>query len=120
MLEIVNLTQYFSNYSLEKYGVVEPKNKKDIVQLLNIEDLSLSEIKERAVLIANNARLDGYKAALIGDCSPILIPYIHKALKDNGIRVFYPMKKTSYIDICSITGPTYIENTVTFLVEADD
>lgn len=86
---ILNLTQHIPTPAQVEAGVVEPRNKAEVQNLLTFEVLpSKEEIKARAQALARLAQAAGAEAALIGGVQ-YLMSSLEQALKEVGIKPIY-------------------------------
>jgi hypothetical protein len=88
-MKILNLTQHTATADQVAAGVVEPKDKKKIQEMLTFtEKPTAGEVLERAEALAAIAREEGATHAMIGG-APFLMMPLHLALYRRGIVPVY-------------------------------
>jgi hypothetical protein len=88
-MKILNLTQHTATADQVAAGVVEPKDKKKIQEMLTFtEKPTAGEVLERAEALAEIARAEGATHAMIGG-APFLMGPLHQALLTKGIKPLY-------------------------------
>lgn len=95
-LNILNLTRENASRKEIRVGIVEPEDKKYILELLN-NTVSIDEEKENAHKIAAFAELYNYKTVVIDYCKSSFANEIEIALLKLGIKPFYKKKKDGQI-----------------------
>ena len=83
-MSIINLTQHPSSKEQIEQGVVEPKSKKEVSELLTI--FWGDDLEAKAAKLAMIAK--SYGKAMIGG-APYLMPVLEKHLKNHGVEPVY-------------------------------
>lgn len=110
MTSILNLTQHNSTAEQAAEGVFEPKNKKEVQDLLTFETLpEREEIRARAEALANIAEEEGASAAMVGG-APYLMGALECALKKRGIQPLYAFSVRESVEETLPTGEVIKKN----------
>lgn len=98
MKKILNLTQHPSTSAQKAAGVVEPRCKKAVQQLLTFEELpTREEIQARASTLAELACHEAVDAAMIGG-APYLMSALECALYFRGITPLFAFSKRESVE----------------------
>jgi hypothetical protein len=85
----LNLTQHPATPDQIEAGVVEPADKKQVVDLLTFEAIpSPAEMRDRAARLAAIARESGATAAMVGG-APFFMAPLERALLEAGVEPVY-------------------------------
>ena len=97
-MKILNLTQHLASQEQIEEGVVEPKNKDFVKELLTFDELpTKEEIQKRATELTKIAMNEGYKKVMIGG-APYLMGMLELTLKSQGIQSVYAFSKRVSIE----------------------
>lgn len=95
---ILNLTQHEATDDQKADGVVEPKNKQLIRELLTFDELPLAcEVGERAKELAQIAAEHGHGRAMVGG-APFLMVSLEIELNKRHIKPIYAFSKRESIE----------------------
>jgi len=98
MEKILNLTQHEATAEQKKAGVVEPRRKEMVRQLLTFNKLPhRALLQERAQMLALYAKEEQADYVLIGG-APFFMSTLERALKEEGIIPLYAFSKRQCIE----------------------
>ena len=93
MCRILNLTQHPASEPQQDEGVFEPRDKKEVQNLLTFNDLPTKEaIEESAQKLAAIAAESGAEAAMIGGAPFLMCPLV-ECLEDAGVSPLFAFSK---------------------------
>ena len=88
-MKILNLTQHQATPEQLAAGVVEPADKKQVVDLLTFDSIPTpAEMRDRAAKLAAIAAEAGVEAAMIGG-APFFMAPLERALLEAGVEPVY-------------------------------
>jgi hypothetical protein len=97
-MKILNLTQHPAAPEQIAAGVVEPRSKEEVQNLLTFESLpTRDEILTRAEKLADIAAASGYTAAMIGG-APYFMSALERALVAKGVRPLYAFSRRVVVE----------------------
>lgn len=110
---MINLTQHLATPEQIQEGVIDLGSdfRKALIELLTFEDISetdVSQMRERAIKIADLVP-EFEASALIGGAL-YFMPYLIKALKENGVVPYYSFTKRDTIE--KIVNGTVIKTAI--------
>ena len=95
---ILNLTQHLGTPEQINAGVVEPKDKKAVRELLTFEELpTAGEIQARAIALAEMAVRSGHEAAMIGGAG-YLVARLEIVLWARGVRPCHSFTRRATVE----------------------
>jgi hypothetical protein len=110
---ILNLTQHGASDEQVSEGVIEPKSKDLVRDILTFNSIpSVSEIQLRAEKLAKIAQKSGAEAAMIGGApyliggAPYLMGALEKALKEAGVKPVYSFTERKSVETKNPDGST--------------
>ena len=103
---ILNLTQHGASNEQVSEGVIEPKSKDLVRDILTFNTIpNISEINLRAEKLARLAQESGAESAMIGG-APYLMSALEKALKDAGVKPIYSFTERRSVETQNPDGST--------------